>query len=160
LGKRLLLGSETFSICRLEKNAPIPEWAMTGGFSSITRTAQELSVVCPQDQVPPGIQQQGGWKALQVEGPLDFSLTGVLASLTAPLAREGISVLAISTYDTDYLLVKEEQLEGAMQALREEGYEIKVHSRGGFQTRPYGARSKRKRIQTSHGRPAGRPYKL
>ncbi len=123
--KKLLLLSETLCICRLERNAPIPEWALTGGFSSITRTGQELSVVCPQDQVPPGILKQEGWKALQVEGPLDFSLTGVLASLTEPLAKEGISVFAISTYDTDYLLVKEKQMEGTIQRLREEGYEIK-----------------------------------
>jgi len=129
LKKKLLLWSETLSICRLGGDAPIPEWALTGGFSSITRTAQELSVVCPQDQVPPGIQKRDGWKALQVEGPLDFSLTGVLASLTEPLAKEGISVFAISTYDTDYLLVREEQLKGAIQALRGEGYEIEKSSR-------------------------------
>ncbi len=149
LGKRLLLLSETFSICRLGRNAPIPEWALTGGFSSITRTAQELSVVCPHDQVPPGILKQDGWRALQVEGPLDFSLTGVLASLTVPLAKEGISIFAISTYNTDYLLVKEKELGEAIQSLREEGYEInKVGSRGGFETRPYGVRSKRKRLRT------------
>jgi hypothetical protein len=129
LKKKLLLLSETFSICRLEKNAPIPEWALTGGFYSITRTAEELSVVCPQNRVPPGIQKQDGWKALRVEGPLDFSLTGVLASLTTPLAREGISVFATSTYDTDYLLVKEKQLEGAIQALRDEGFKIEEGSK-------------------------------
>jgi hypothetical protein len=128
LKKKLLLWSETLTICRLERNAPIPEWAMTGWFSSITRTTEELSVVCAQDQVPPGIQKQEGWKALQVEGPLDFSLTGVLASLTEPLAKEGISVFAVSTYDTDYLLVKQEQLEGAIQALLKEGYEVKKNS--------------------------------
>jgi hypothetical protein len=139
LKKKLLLWSETFSICRLERNTPIPEWALTGGFSSITRTAEELSVVCPQNRVPPGIQKQDGWKALQVEGPLDFSLTGVLASLTDPLAKEGISVFAISTYDTDYLLVKEKQLEGAIQALRGEGYELKK------------VRSKRRWLQTPNG---------
>lgn len=127
--KKLLLLSETFSISRLERNAPIPEWALTAGFSSITRTAEELSVVSPQNGVPPGIQKQQGWRALKVEGPLDFSLTGVLASLTEPLAQEGISVFAISTYDTDYLLVKEKQLEGAIQRLREEGYEVEKSSK-------------------------------
>jgi hypothetical protein len=147
LKRKLLLGSETFSICRLERNAPIPEWALTGEFLSITRTTEELSVVCPQDQVPPGIQKQEGWKALQVKGPLDFSLTGVLASLTEPLAKEGISVFAISTYDTDYLLVKSEQLKKALRTLRGEGYAInKIRSGGGFETRPYGGRSKRKRL--------------
>ncbi len=143
LGKRLLLWSETFSICRLERNAPIPEWALTGGFSSITRTAEELSVVCPQNRVPPGIQKQDGWKALQVEGPLDFSLTGVLASLTDPLAKEGISVFAISTYDTDYLLVKEKQLEGAIQALRGEGCELKK-----VRSSEFAVQSKRRRLRT------------
>jgi len=129
LKKILLLQSDTLSICRLDGNAPLPEWALTGKFYSITRTAEELSVVCPQNQVPPGVLKQDGWRALQVEGPLDFSLTGVLASLTEPLAKEGISVFAISTYDTDFLLVKEEQLEAAIQALREEGFEVEKYSR-------------------------------
>jgi hypothetical protein len=128
LKRKLLLLSEIFSICRLEKNAPMPEWALTGWFFSITRTAEELSVVCPQDQVPPGIQKQDGWKALQVEGPLDFSLTGVLASLTEPLAKEGISVFAISTYDTDYLLVKKELLERAIKILVKRGYQVQNRS--------------------------------
>jgi len=128
LKRKLLLLSEIFSICRLEKNAPMPEWALTGGFFSITRTAEELSVVCPQDQVPPGILKQDGWKALQVEGPLDFSLTGVLASLTEPLAQEGISVFAISTYDTDYLLVKKELLERAIKILVKRGYQVQNRS--------------------------------
>ena len=160
LKKKLLLLPETLSICRMERNALIPEWALTGGFYSITRTAEELSVVCPQDQVPQGIQKQDGWKALQVEGPLDFSLTGVLASLTEPLAKEGISVFAISTYDTDYLLVKEKQLEGAIQKLREEGYEInRIRSRGGFKTHPYGVRRKGTGLRNPPIGPAGRPYK-
>ena len=124
----LLLGSETLSICRLEKNAPIPEWALTGEFFSITRTAEELSVVCPQNQVPPGVQKQDGWKVLQVEGPLDFSLTGVLASLTGPLAKEGISVFAISTYDTDYLLVQQELLEKAIEILTKREYQVRDYS--------------------------------
>ena len=128
LKRILLLGSETLSICRLEKNAPIPEWALTGEFFSITRTAEELSVVCPQNQVPPGVQKQDGWKVLQVEGPLDFSLTGVLASLTEPLAKEGISVFAISTYETDYLLVKQELLEKAIDILTKREYQVRDYS--------------------------------
>ncbi len=143
LKKRLLLGSETFSICRLERNAPIPEWALTGGFSSITRTVEELSVVCPQNRVPPGVQKQDGWKAVQVEGPLDFSLIGVLASLTVPLAKEGISIFAISTYDTDYLLVKEKELERAIQALQGEGYESKK-----VRSSEFAVRRKRRRLRT------------
>ena len=128
LTRKLMVDPEILSICRLERNALIPEWALNDKFFSITRTAEELSVVCPQDQVPPGIQKQDGWKALQVEGPLDFSLTGVLASLTEPLAREGISVFAISTYDTDYLLVKKELLERAIKILVKRGYQVQNRS--------------------------------
>ena len=124
-GKRKLrLLPDTYAVCRLEKDAPAPDWGTRGLFFSITRTAEELSVVCADAQVPGGIKREGAWRILKVEGPLDFSLSGVLASLTAPLAREGISVFALSTYDTDYLLVKKEQVEKALQALREEGYEV------------------------------------
>jgi len=123
--RKLRLLPDTYAVCRLEKDAPAPDWGTRGLFSSVTRTAEELSVVCPDAQVPGRVKREGGWRVLKVEGPLDFSLTGVLASLTAPLAREGISVFALSTYDTDYLLVKKEQLEKAIQALRGEGYEVK-----------------------------------
>jgi hypothetical protein len=126
--RKLLLGPETLSICRLERKAPVPQWALAGEFFSITRTGEELSIVCPQEQVPSGIQKQDGWKALRVEGRLDFSLTGVLSSLTEPLARGGISIFAISTYDTDYLLVKDEQLKEAIRVLREEGFEVEDRS--------------------------------
>jgi len=124
LKRKLLLRPEILSICRLDGNAPLPEWALTGKFYSITRTAEELSVVCPQNQVPPGVLKQDGWRALQVEGPLDFSLTGVLASLTEPLAKEGISVFAISTYDTDYLLVKKEKQARAEEVLTQSGHRL------------------------------------
>ncbi|MCK4548483.1 MAG: ACT domain-containing protein, partial [Candidatus Eisenbacteria sp.] len=83
-----------------------------------------LSVVCPDARVAAGAKKESGWKVLMVEGPLDLYLTGVLACLTGPLAREGISVFALSTYDTDYLLVKKEQLEKAIQVLGVEGYDI------------------------------------
>jgi uncharacterized protein len=120
----LILLSGTLAICRLEAAASIPDWATLGRFWSIARTEEELSVVCPDGDVPQGVKRETGWRALKVEGPLDFSLTGILASLTAPLAREKVSVFAVSTYDTDYLMVKEEQLEKAIRALREEGNDV------------------------------------
>jgi len=122
---KIRLLPHTYAVCRLEKNAPAPDWGTRGLFFSITRTEEELSVVCPDAHVPRGVKREGGWRVLKVEGPLNFSLTGVLASLTAPLARKRITVFALSTYDTDYLLVKEEKLEEAIQALREEGYAVK-----------------------------------
>jgi hypothetical protein len=129
-GKRKLrLLPDTYAVCRLEKDAPAPDWGTRGLFSSITRTEEELSVVCADARVPGGVKREGAWRVLKVEGPLDFSLTGVLASLTSPLAREGISVFALSTFDTDYLLVKEGKLEKAIQTLREEGYAIEESSK-------------------------------
>ncbi|MCK9356567.1 MAG: ACT domain-containing protein [Dehalococcoidia bacterium] len=123
-GRTLSLLPDIYAVCRLDRRAPVPDWATRGLFSSVTRTAAELSVVCPDALVPAGVRKESGWRVLMVEGPLDFSLTGVLASLTGPLAREGISVFALSTYDTDYLLVKQEQCEKALQALRAAGYHV------------------------------------
>jgi len=119
---------ETLAICRLEKHVRIPGWALGGNFVSITRTSAELSIVCPQTQVPEGVKQDTGWRCLKVEGHLDLSSTGILASLTTPLAREGISVFVVSTYDTDYLLVKDRQLEKAVRVLKENGKEVHRNS--------------------------------
>ena len=118
----LSLLSETFAICRLEPEADIPPWALAGNFFSITRTEEELSLVCPQEVVPDGVQCEKGWRCIMVLGPLDFSLTGILPSLTAPLAEAGITVFAISTFDTDYLLVKADNLQRAVLKLEEAGH--------------------------------------
>ncbi len=124
-GKRkLVLLSDTYAVCQLDGNAPVPDWGTRGTLSSITRTSGELSVVCLDAEVPAGVKKVSGWRILMVKGPLDLSLTGVLASLVGPLAREGISVFALSTYDTDYLLVKEEQLEKTIQTLGVGGHEV------------------------------------
>ena len=120
----LLVVDDSFAICRLEPKAPIPPWATAGDLSSITRTAEELSVVCRQDAVPDGINCERGWRCLRVAGTIPFSVVGVLASLTAPLAEAGISVFAISTFDTDYLLVKAKDLKRAVDVLRRWGHTI------------------------------------
>ncbi len=104
-----------FAIVKLDAADPIPEWA-AGEFVSITRTRDELSIVCES----PG----GEWRCLKVEGPLDFSLVGILASLAEPLAKAGVPIFAISTFDTDYILVKADNLERAIRALRSAGHTI------------------------------------
>ena len=98
---------EKIGICHLDKNDPIPEWAYDISFCSITRTKDELSIVCPQEKIPAGVLFEKDWRAFKVEGPLGFSLTGVVASLSQPLAEAEISIFYISTYETDYLLVEE-----------------------------------------------------
>lgn len=107
------------SICRLAADAAIPSTLLQAhaGFLSITRTADELSIVCPEALVPKDAKAEHGWRAFQVQGPLDFSLTGIIAALTAPLSEAKISVFTVATFDTDYLLVREKDLEGAISAL-------------------------------------------
>ncbi len=115
---------ERFAICRLHGDDPIPPWALAGVLSSITRTADELSVVCPQRQLPEGVTAEKGWRCLQVAGPLDLSLIGIIATLATTLAQAGVGLFAISTYDTDYLLVKEQNLGLAIAALKQAGHQI------------------------------------
>jgi|SRR5579884_1653336 hypothetical protein len=114
----------TFAICRLESHTPVPPWAAASAFFSITRTADELSIVCPEESVPEGIPCERGWRCLRVAGTIPFSVVGVLASLTTPLADAGIIVFAISTFDTDYLFIKAEDLARAVVILREQGHTI------------------------------------
>jgi len=106
-----------YAISRLPAEADLPHWAEKGDFVSITRTPDELSIVCLQENVPPTVKSERNWRCLKVAGPLDFALTGVLASLASALAAAGVSLFALSTFDTDYLLVKEDKLEQAIEAM-------------------------------------------
>jgi hypothetical protein len=115
---------DIYAICRLGADAPIPAWANPGGFFSITRTGEELSIVCLQSLVPDGIRCERDWQCLQLAGPIPFTTVGVLASLVQPLAEAGISVFAISTFDTDYLLVKAVDLARAYDALRAKRHSV------------------------------------
>ena len=120
----LTLLSQRLAVCRLDAGAPLPPWANQGVFVSITRTPEELSLVCPEEAVPDHVLSERGWCCFRVAGPLAFSLTGVLVALAGPLAEARISIFAISTYDTDYLLVREQDLDGAQQILRQAGHLI------------------------------------
>ena len=118
----LLLLSGSYAVCRLPADAALPAWA-AGDLVSLIRTADELTVVCPEGAVPKAVRCERGWTALRVAGVLDFSLVGVLASLLGPLAEAGVSVFALSTFDTDYLLVRGQDLADAAVALRAAGVE-------------------------------------
>jgi hypothetical protein len=110
------------AVCRLEDDAMMPGWAMSEDFFSITRTGEELSIVCREVLVPEGIRAERGWRALRVGGVLDFSQVGILAGVASPLAGAGISLFALSTFDTDYLLVKEQDLGRAIEVLVAAGH--------------------------------------
>lgn len=112
----------TLAVCRLSPTHPIPAWACQGSFYSVSKTSDELSIICDETNVPDGIKVEKSWRCLKVKGPLDFGLTGILASLANPLAQAGISIFAVSTFDTDYLLVKEKDFENAVVALSSAGH--------------------------------------
>ena len=118
----LLPGS--FAISRLAADSPVPDWATQGPFYSLTRTGDELSIVTELSRVPVGIQSQPEWRALKVHGPFVLSEVGVLAALATTLAEAKISLFAISTFDTDYLLVASETLPAAIAALERTGHTI------------------------------------
>ncbi len=115
-----------YAVCRLPPSASVPTWATTASFSSITRTGEELSIVCAEEAVPADVHSERGWRCLRVAGTLDFGMVGVLAALLTPLATAAVSVFALSTFDTDYLLVREGDLGRAIDALRGAGHTVSV----------------------------------
>jgi hypothetical protein len=119
---RLLAGH--YCIVRLAADAAVPEWATEGGFTSITRTADELSIVCPADNLPPDVNSQHHWICLQLKGPFPFSQTGVLLSFIEPLSSKEIPIFTISTYETDYILIQEEWAGAALGELQQSGHEL------------------------------------
>jgi len=113
-----------YAIVRLAPDAVIPDWATKGEFTSISRTADELSIVCPADNLPRDAHSPHRWICLKLEGPFPFSQTGVLLSFIEPLSRNGIPIFAISTYDTDYVLIQEEFAGAAIGLLQQAGHEL------------------------------------
>jgi hypothetical protein len=114
----------TYGIVRLASDAPVPDWATKGDFTSITRTADELSIVCPTENLPPDVQSSHRWLCLKLEGPFPFALTGILLSFIEPLSNRGIPIFAIATFDTDYVLIQEEFTGMAINALQSSGHRL------------------------------------
>lgn len=111
-----------FAVCRLPARSSVPLWALQGAFFAVTSTAEELSVVCPSTQVPADVQHESGWTCFQLIGPFPFETTGILASFIQPLAEWAIPIFAISTFDTDYVLVRDGWVEKTLDALRDAGH--------------------------------------
>ena len=122
---RLDLLQGTFGIARLDGAHAVPDWASGGELLSITRTPDELSIVCDAAKIPQSVRCRGGWRCLKVEGPLDFSLSGVLAALAEPLARAGIPIFVVSTFDTDDLLAAGADLDRAVAELAKARHETR-----------------------------------
>jgi hypothetical protein len=115
---------ELYAIVRLEPDAELPDWVQSGHFWSATRSESELSVVCREEDVPTDASAERGWCALELAGPLDFSLSGVVAALVTPLAEAAVPIFVISTFETDYLFVRERDLERSVDALAEAGHSV------------------------------------
>jgi uncharacterized protein len=115
---------DLYAVVRLEPDAAVPDWAQRGPLWSITRSESELSVLCREDDVPSSASAERGWCAFEVAGPLDFSLTGVLASLVTALSEEEIPLFVVSTFETDYLLVREHDLHRSVEALTAAGHSV------------------------------------
>jgi hypothetical protein len=114
-----------FAVARLDAGADVPPWAHRGAFTTITRTPHELSIVCDETGVPDEVAAERGWRCLHLEGPIPFETTGVAAAFTGALAARGISVFVVSTFDTDYVLVKAAKIDAAIATLRDAGYDVR-----------------------------------
>lgn len=126
---KLSLLKNKYVVCRFNKNEKIPAWAYKGEFFSITRTHDELSLVCQQENIQSekldeDVLCERDWSVFKVEGPLDFALVGILSNLTCIMKEVGVSIFAMSTYDTDYMMVKEDKVYEAVKALKEYGHEV------------------------------------
>jgi hypothetical protein len=114
---------EHLAVCKLGSDDRIPDWTMQGVFFCVIRARDEVSVVCPEDLVPHRVPAERGWATLKLEGPFPFDLTGVLAAFLDPLAEAKVPIFAISTFNTDYVLVKRENIARAVEALLAAGHE-------------------------------------
>ena len=123
---RLVLMDDNMAICRLGARDIPPAWSMAGRWWSLTRTADELSIVCLESAVPRDVAASRGWRRLRFEGPLPLDQTGILASVTGPLAEARVSLFAVGTYYTDYVLIPDAQRTVAIAALEAAGHTISV----------------------------------
>lgn len=113
-----------YAVCRLEAGDKVPDWAYTSDWCSVTKTFDEVSIVVEEGVVPTGVMVERNWRIMKVVGPLDFDMVGILARLSKTLADAGVSIFAVSTYDTDYVFVKESMLTTAVKVLGENGIRI------------------------------------
>jgi hypothetical protein len=122
--RTLLVLPGRLAVCRLAADEPLPGWVAGAGFCSVTRTSDELSVICDERRVPAAVRCAKGWRALKLDGPFEFSEVGVLLPVAAALAEAGISILPVATFDTDYVLVADDRLGQARERLEAAGHRV------------------------------------
>jgi hypothetical protein len=120
----LIVQHDLYGVCRLSPSDPIPDWSLQGEFFSVSRTAEEISIVCTEMQIPSTVQCERGWRMFRIAGMLDFALIGIVAGISAALASAQLGIFVLSTYNTDYILVKQADFSAAVSALQAAGYEV------------------------------------
>ena len=120
----LLVLAGRYGICRLGPDEPVPAWGLQGEFFSVTRTTEELSIVCAEAQIPATVLCESGWRLFKIDAIMDFSLVGIVAGISAALAGANIGIFVLSTYNTDYILVRQPDFAAAAIALRTAGYTV------------------------------------
>jgi hypothetical protein len=124
MSQTLIVEPGEYAVCQLEADEPLPSWLPTAPFWTVTRSGDELSVICSAESVPHYSSHDSGWRLLRMVGPFPFNLTGILESVLRPLAAADVGILAVSTFNTDYILVKHTRLAVAVAALREAGHVV------------------------------------
>lgn len=124
MSQTLMVEPGEYAVCQLEADEPLPSWLPSAPFWTVTRTGEELSIICSAEAVPFDSSHESGWRLLRMVGPFPFDLTGILASVLTPLAAADVGILAVSTFNTDYILVKHTRLAVAVEALRAAGHVV------------------------------------
>jgi hypothetical protein len=130
MGLTLKLLPGQSAVCRLPPGSALPHWFIPGALSHVSWTEEELSIACDEGRVPEDVQCERGWRSLMLRGPFAFDLTGILAQVLAPLAQANVGIFAVSTFDTDYVMVKQDQLRVSLDALRAAGHTIDEDDQG------------------------------
>lgn len=125
MSQTLIVEPGEYAVCQLDPGEPLPSWLPAAPFWTATRAGDEMSIICSAEAVPPYSSHESGWRLLRLMGPFPFDLTGILASVLAPLAAVDVGMLAISTFNTDYVLVKHTRLAAAIDALRAAGHTVR-----------------------------------
>lgn len=120
----LLVLAGRYGICRLGPDEPLPAWGLQGEFFSVTRTTEELSIVCAEAQIPATVLCESGWRLFKIDAVMDFSLVGIVAGISAAIAGANVGIFVLSTYNTDYILVRQPDFSAAAAALRTAGYKV------------------------------------
>ena len=120
----LLVLAGRYGICRLGPDEPVPAWGLQGEFFSVTRTTEELSIVCAEAQIPATVLCESGWRLFKIDAVMDFSLVGIVAGISAAIAGANVGIFVLSTYNTDYILVRQPDFSAAAAALRTAGYKV------------------------------------